>query len=326
MRRVAIRGLLGRKLRDDTDGDRDRPRRRDGERHVRPHRHDREGVRLDLLELVRADGRGRHRQEARRVVAERQGAGLAGRAREGAGAAGGRRRRRDDPRPLRRHEPGEDPRQGRQGDPGEQPDLRPRHRPRGRAVQPLQARRRRLGGRPAPGRRRRSTPPTNRASRSATPSGSPATGRSAPSRSPASPASATSAALGGATIASSTSRPLSSVLRKSRLRRDRPWPRSEGVGQEKLIDSIATVAARDRRGAHRRRAGGRGRQGRRRVRHVHPLLPARLRRHRALRRRVRDLQHALDHGRPADARARDAANARRLAAPGAPLGGARGVS
>ena len=52
---------------------------------------------------------------------------------------------------------------------------------------------------------------------------------------------------------------------------------------------------------------------------VHPRLPARLRRHRAVRRRVRDLQHAVDHGRAADARAGDAAHARRVAAAGAPL-------
>ena len=47
--------------------------------------------------------------------------------------------------------------------------------------------------------------------------------------------------------------------------------------------------------------------------HVVPLLPARLRRHRALRRRVRDREHALDHDRPAGARVRDAA--RRWARP-----------
>ena len=47
-----------------------------------------------------------------------------------------------------RHEPGEDPRPGGQGDPGQQPDLRARRRARGRALQPLQARRGRLGLRP----------------------------------------------------------------------------------------------------------------------------------------------------------------------------------
>ena len=53
------------------------------------------------------------------------------------------------------------------------------------------------------------------------------------------------------------------------------------------------------------------------------LLPARLRRHRALRRRVRHLQHALDHGRAAHARVRDAADDRRLPPPGPRLGRAR---
>ena len=44
---------------------------------------------------------------------------------------------------------------------------------------------------------------------------------------------------------------------------------------------------------------------------VPPVLPARLRLHRALRRRVRDREHALDHDRPAHARVRDAACRRR---------------
>ena len=65
-------------------------------------------------------------------------------------------------------------------------------------------------------------------------------------------------------------------------------------------------------------AGGRGRQGHERVHLVPPQLPARLRRHRALRRRVRDRELALDHDRPAHARVRDAAHARRVPAPGAP--------
>ncbi len=70
-------------------------------------------------------------------------------------------------------------------------------------------------------------------------------------------------------------------------------------------------------GAHRRRPGRRGREGHRRVHLLPPLLPARVRRDRAVRRRVRDRQLALDHDRAADARARDAAHARRVAAPGA---------
>ena len=62
MTRVALRGLLGRKLRAVADGARDRPRRRDGERHVRPHRHDRQGVQPDLRGVVRRHRRRRHRQ------------------------------------------------------------------------------------------------------------------------------------------------------------------------------------------------------------------------------------------------------------------------
>ena len=46
-------------------------------------------------------------------------------------------------------------------------------------------------------------------------------------------------------------------------------------------------------------------------------VPARVRRHRALRRLLRDRELAVDHDRPAHARARDAADARRVAAAGA---------
>ena len=51
-----------------------------------------------------------------------------------------------------------------------------------------------------------------------------------------------------------------------------------------------------------------------------PEVHARLRRPRALRRRLRHLQHALDHGRATHARARHAAHARRVSPPGARLG------
>ena len=75
-----------------------------------------------------------------------------------------------------------------------------------------------------------------------------------------------------------------------------------------------------------RRRGGAGVSGRdRRDHHVHPLLPARVRRDRALRRLLRDLQHAVDHRRAAHPRVRDPAHARRLSTAGAPLGAARGV-
>ena len=70
-------------------------------------------------------------------------------------------------------------------------------------------------------------------------------------------------------------------------------------------------------GADRRGAGDRGRLGHDELHRLPAELPARVRRHRALRRRVRDRELALDHDRPAHARVRDAAHARRLAAPGA---------
>ena len=58
---------------------------------------------------------------------------------------------------------------------------------------------------------------------------------------------------------------------------------------------------------------------------LHPVLPARVRRHRALRRRVRHLQHALDHRRAAHARVRDHADARRVAAADPLVGRRRGA-
>ncbi len=130
--------------------------------------------------------------------------------------------------------------------------------------------------------------------------------------------------LGGATIALFDVDTARSVLGKTGLRRGRRG----GEGRRRRGEA----AGRDRghdpglgRGQDRRRAGQGGRRGRRRVRHLHPLLPARVRRDRALRRGVRHLQHALDHGRAADEGARDPAHARRLAAPGAPLRDARGT-
>ena len=80
-------------------------------------------------------------------------------------------------------------------------------------------------------------------------------------------------------------------------------------------DRVGAAAAHA--GADRRAAGeGADRRDRLAAR-VPALLPARVRRHRALRRRVRDRQHALDHDRPADARVRHAPDGRCLALAGA---------
>ena len=86
-------------------------------------------------------------------------------------------------------------------------------------------------------------------------------------------------------------------------------------------------AARPRRAAGQgQRQAGQGRRARARQLDVDPeVLPARVRRDRAAGRRVRDLQHAVDHGRPADAGVRHAADARRLAQAGHALGDRRGA-
>ena len=60
--RVALRGHARPQAADDPDDDRDRPRRRDGQRHVRADRLDRQGVRLDLHGRPQGIRRGHHRQ------------------------------------------------------------------------------------------------------------------------------------------------------------------------------------------------------------------------------------------------------------------------
>ena len=84
------------------------------------------------------------------------------------------------------------------------------------------------------------------------------------------------------------------------------------------------LAAGHRRGPHRR-ADGRRSGGRHQGGLQLPLdRAAGLRRRRGVRRRLPDLQHVLDHRRPALARVRDVAHARRLLAPGADRGADRG--
>ena len=194
-----------------------------------------------------------------------------------------------------------------------------------------------------------STPATSASARSGS---SRAAGRPAPARSRSTPQTADSAAPRGrrAASASSSRADASSTTRSpaivdygsatslagATISRLRPRDRADAVRQ----------AGRARPDRRRREAGRRDRDAarpdqvgaarptprcapagsRRRPRSTTsapllttlPLLPARLRRHRALRRRVRDREHALDHRRPARARVRDAADARRELAPGAP--------
>ena len=100
---------------------------------------------------------------------------------------------------------------------------------------------------------------------------------------------------------------------------------AEGTTPE-AADAANPGGARQRRHRpNRRRAGGRGVERDRHLHDDHPLLPALVRGHRALRRGVRHLQHALDHGRAADAGVRDPAHARRVAATGAEVRDPRGA-
>ena len=114
MIRFALKGILGRKLRTALTAHRDRARRRHGERHVRAHRLDRQGVRHDLHGGLPRHGRHDHAASPRST--SRTGSGsteapfdeslLA----RGQGAARGRGRDR------RRRERERAARQGRQGD------------------------------------------------------------------------------------------------------------------------------------------------------------------------------------------------------------------
>ena len=107
--------------------------------------------------------------------------------------------------------------------------------------------------------------------------------------------------------------------------------RSAGRGGGRHDTRAADGSGSGRRSAgdftvpHGRRGGERAVERDRDVHDDHPLLPALVRGHRALRRSLRDLQHALDHGRAADAGVRDPADARRVAAAGAEVGDSRSV-
>ena len=82
------------------------------------------------------------------------------------------------------------------------------------------------------------------------------------------------------------------------------------------------AARAERAGQDRSAAGPAGDQRHQRLPQHLPGLPARVRRYRAVRRELRDRQHAVDHDRAAHARAGHAAHARRDPASGAALGAA----
>ena len=129
--------------------------------------------------------------------------------------------------------------------------------------------------------------------------------------------------LGGATIALFDVATARQVLDKSGFDAIAVGAR-EGVGSDELlaaIDGVLPPSAEVKTGAQQAEEDGEG-VGEF-VTFIRYFLLA-LRRHRPLRRRLRHLQHALDHGRAADEGARDPAHARRLAAPDPALGRARG--
>ena len=78
-----------------------------------------------------------------------------------------------------------------------------------------------------------------------------------------------------------------------------PSRRSTGVSDAQLASEIRTILPRGHSGADRRRAGAGGREGHDEFISFLRDVPALVRRHRALRRRVRDRELALDHDRAA---------------------------
>ena len=90
-------------------------------------------------------------------------------------------------------------------------------------------------------------------------------------------------------------------------------------------ESDQAAARAERAGQDRSAAGPAGDQRHQRVPQHLPGLPARVRRHRPVRRKLRDRQHAVDHDRPAHPGAGHAPHAGGDAPPGAPLGARRGV-
>ena len=92
-----------------------------------------------------------------------------------------------------------------------------------------------------------------------------------------------------------------------------------GVSDDELVQQLQPDPARQYRGSDGGGTGPQRRRGHRRVHLLPPDVPARLRGHRALRRLLRDRELALDHDRTAHAGVRDAADDRRIAPAGAQL-------
>ena len=308
------------------DDARDRPRRRDDERRLRADGHDRQGVRRDLRRLVRGHRRRR----------DRQGSRLQLRGRVGRGSPDSRGHARSRPCGRRRR--------GRDGLGAGLPDEDCCGRT-GRRSTPAARRRSRSASRPS-----RSTTASTRSTcvEGRWPNGG---GEVAIDEGVADDEGLKLgdrigvAALGPAQefkiVGIAKYGDLSSIGGATFAIFDVPTAQ-ELLDKEGELDAVSAAAAErhdagaadaaDPVGARRRRHRANGRRGGRRaverdrdVHDDHPLLPALVRRHRALRRRVRHLQHALDHGRTADARVRHPAHARRVPPAGAAVRDPRGA-
>ena len=313
---------------DGADRDRDRPRRRDGQRHLRPHRLDRQGVRLDLHRGLRGHRRRDHRQVRVRLSRASRHDGAA--VRRVAAREGPRRRRTSAPPTGSVGRRGAADRQGRQGD-----RLRRRAEPRlqrstrRRVAASTRSRSSRARG-PGPDevvdrhvdrrqeglrgrrhdRRRRRAARSSRCAISGLVKFGVGRARSAARRWPASTCRRRR---------SSSTRRASSTRSRSR--------RKHGVSPEQLRRARSEqILPRDTPGPHAARAGERGRERARTSSSTScrtscssfggiALFVG----------SVRDRELALDHDRPAHARVRDAAHARRVATAGARLGRARGA-
>ena len=149
MKRVALRGLLGAQAPLGADRGRDRPRRRDGQRHARPHRHDRR--RRSTRSSRARTSRPTRSSSGKKLVEWSQtgkAPGLRGRAREGARAARGRGRApaRSSTSPATRTRRRSSTATGKAIQ-GNNPTFGLGVEPARRALQPVQARRGRLGHR-----------------------------------------------------------------------------------------------------------------------------------------------------------------------------------
>ena len=140
----------------------------------------------------------------------------------------------------------------------------------------------------------------------------------------ASPATARSTRSAARRSPSSTSPPRRRCWASAASTTRSSSPPATGVSSEQLVRDLRPMVPASRADQDRPAAGQRRLQGHPGQHQVRPVLPARLRVHRARRGRVRDLQHPVDHARPAHPRARHAAHARRVAAPDQALGADRG--